>query len=280
MRSIQCSGAQAWVECQEQFLNDKLSHLFRRVREGMRLRLRFHKLKADGALHTFCLDFRTFALSCMQSKKAWELLRARIWIGWVIDGHREEFEIVFPPVIIIGVVNASALHDGLWGQRYHRALTRFLDGTSEVAPISLAPREADCGTNLTKALYFEAQELYPWPQSKTIFCHWPCAKHGNNHTVKHISDTVDDNQERLGEDSTPRCKHGSLILAIAAFIRWAKMGNYFLRLLLAVERVLRAMHMNSREPPSGALSSNARNSLKSFLFLSSMYPVGFQALVV
>ncbi len=99
-------------------------------------------------------------------------------------------------------------------------------------------------------------------------------------TLSNISDTVDDNQERLGEDSTPRCKHGSLILAIAAFIRWAKMGNYFLRLLLAVERVLRAMHMNSREPPSGALSSNARNSLKSFLFLSSMYPVGFQALVV
>ena len=46
----------------------------------------------DTALHRFALDQGAFGLSTSQSKKSWDVLRARFWYGWVLD--RQFFQVV------------------------------------------------------------------------------------------------------------------------------------------------------------------------------------------
>ena len=127
--------------------------------------------------------------------------------------------------------------------------------------MALDVREADQGTNIQKCLKHEEQEMLPWPESKSLVFNWGCGKHGNNHVTNRVSETIDDLQERHA--SASGLKRGSLTNAVSAFCRFCAMGNYWLRLNLAAEKVIPCMLKTTTDPPSVQLSGSPEHKSES-----------------
>ena len=155
-----------------------------------------------------------------------------MWLSWVLSGEYHEVEIVLPPVVWIGIHNASSLADGLFGQRFQLCVTRFQARLREMpSRASLAIREIDRDFVNVKYCAWEAQHV---PTARTLHWVFPCQKHGNNHNVNSISDTVDDFCDEMHGT-------GSQIGAVRCFSRWGCMGNNYMRFMGALEEVFEDM---------------------------------------
>ena len=149
-------------------------------------------------------------------------MRCRLWVGWIIDGVRHELEIVVPPVIILGIHNASALYDAMDGQRFHQSFLTFFRRLVSWSRVGLVDYELDGDFINLKYMAFQEQETYP-PETGILIWAFKCWKHGNNHNIHQVSEAADDHISEVYDS-------GSLIAAVRCLSRWLQMGNNYLRL--------------------------------------------------
>lgn len=81
----------------------------------------------------------------VQSRKTWDLVRQRIFVGWVIGDWSNVtiIELVVPPTIALGSFTTGTLHDSLYGQRWHRAINLFIGKLRAMAVVAFGVRESD-----------------------------------------------------------------------------------------------------------------------------------------
>lgn len=160
----------------------------------------------------------------VQVRKSWDLLRSKLQIGWALDdfGSITIMDIVTPPTVFLGVVNSSALHDGLWAQSHHAAICKFLTGLRKLAQFSFSIRECDAHAINTKHMVFERKCLLS--DSHPMLVSY-CGLHSQSRNTKCIAQAVADEIQH------------SPFISSGALARWLGMGNYYIRAVLSADEV-------------------------------------------
>ena len=107
-----CSSSLAFEEGQEEMLQALCDEL---LASPETIDTAYDKLKFDGAQHRISLD-RVFSKAKGEdlrsipttTRRKWEVIRLRWVTGWKSNsGKVTEFDVVFKPIIVVGVVNAG-----------------------------------------------------------------------------------------------------------------------------------------------------------------------------
>ena len=145
--------------------------------------------------------------------------------------RRKELILVVPPVVIVGPATAGALLDALQGQKETNKIYDFIAFMRTTVFLPVRGRELDTGSNNAKYLAYEEQTLPPLAAKSTsipadslsgldnlLTATLFCGIHNNMHAVAAV---------------LIACAL-QLITAAYSMALLFRMGNYYLRLVLAV----------------------------------------------
>ena len=172
-------------------------------------------------------------------RKAWEVIQAKYTWFWIDDatGSADLLEIVLPPRIIIGAATAGALFDALWSGKSRSVYNRTTSVNRAKANLSCSLRCSDNGGNCLKLSACEPSMLPP----TNLFLEVPCARHQHTLVIGDVS-RADDRMKPPHEAST--------MSSLSSLAQLLGMGNYFIRLVLAMQVLLQnARVVVTHQPP-------------------------------
>jgi hypothetical protein len=228
------SVALAWIKLQEQSLEDVLV-----ATHGQQVELFFEKIKWDETKQTVTMAFPD-SLTRDASRASWNVMVQRRTLGWKIAGQNvTKFQIVVPPVILVGTINADTFYDSLFNQRFSRFLQRFIGIMQRRASLSLSVREGDDDAKNGRLMSWEAS-AHSAQGYLHSFC--PCNLHQNNMLVA----------------STCQIIGRSLIDGMYAYSKLVRTGNFWIRTVLSVEQLITKELAIVFAPPPVAAAVEAR----------------------
>jgi hypothetical protein len=184
----------------------------------------FDKVKWDEAKQRFAMPMPD--INTEQSIAGWNTMRIRRSVGWKLESHNAvmKWDIVVPPVAIIGALNADSFYDAVFCQPLSRRLGRFTEFLRTRSKAHLTPRAGDFDSENLRLVASEVQRMRN-SSEKTLHCFFGCSIHQN---CKVVGWSLD----HAGQD---------FCSGMFAHMNLLGMGNYWVRTVLAVQPSLEHM---------------------------------------
>jgi hypothetical protein len=212
------SVAKAWLDSQIHWLGMLGREL--QALHGSRLEFFCDKIKWDETKMTFPFNISSSTV-VDRSIGSWNVMVSRRYLTWKCQGQlARSVQVVMPPRVLLGSITADTFYDALFkGALMVQEVERCIAALRCIANVSIAVREGDFDS---KNLRMQAWESGQCSSHGVLHSFHGCQVHQNNMCVEQL------------------CKHigRRYVDALTAYGKLLRMGNYWLRTVLSIERVL------------------------------------------
>lgn len=211
-RALQ-SSAMATLQIQK----DEIINVLQ-LAERRGLELFYDSMRWDETQQVLTLDLCSLAEN---NQASWNLMVCKRRLAWTYSGETRvhSMDIIMLPVILVGAITADSFCDALLHTRQAAVIERFIGYMRRAARMSMAIREGDSDSKNLRLMEWEKQQPH---MAAALHSFAPCMLHQTNLMI----------------GSAVKHSKGKFIDGMYAYSRLLRMGNYFMRTVLAVQAVV------------------------------------------